>query len=79
MTTFAQRLKAYRIAAGWESARQFALHMGIEPRTYMTYERGSAKPHIDRLIVICQALQITPDDVLCGRSKQRLSGASIAA
>ena len=37
---------------------------GISSRTYADIERGSVNPRIETLLMICETLHITPDDVL---------------
>lgn len=68
---FGNRLKVYREAAGFESAQQFAIALGMEPHAYRTYERGHRHPPIERLLEICAKLNITPNDLLPIRPQRR--------
>ena len=52
----AERLdhSAVRIAAGFDTAADFANELGIKPRTYYRYERGEVLPSYDRLLEIAE-------------------------
>ena len=58
MKTFAKRLKAARERAGFKSAQRFAGQLGMEPHSYRKYERGTAEPNFERLVQICEVLEI---------------------
>jgi transcriptional regulator with XRE-family HTH domain len=64
---FAKRLKKLRLARDFKTAAEFADHLGVEPPTYRTYERGTAEPNFSTLLRICQQLETTPNDLLLGR------------
>lgn len=64
MKTFAKRLKAARVRAGYKSAQTFAFAAGLEPHAYRKYERGEAEPHFDTLVRMCELLRITADELL---------------
>lgn len=65
---FGKRLRASRIAAGYESASDFARDLGIEAPAYRKYERGEAQPPIDALGRICDLTGKTADFLMFGRS-----------
>lgn len=60
---FGKRLAKFR-SQHFKSARQFALHVGIEPPTYRKYERGDSFPALDVLTRICRHLGITINDLV---------------
>ncbi len=64
MKTFGIKLRAARIEAGYRTAREFAEHMAIEPPAYRKYERGDASPNLATLTRLCQALAVSPNDLL---------------
>ncbi len=64
MKTFGVKLRAARINAGYRTAREFAEHMGIEPPAYRKYERGDASPNLTTLTRLCQALAVSPNELL---------------
>ncbi|WBT40141.1 helix-turn-helix domain-containing protein [Hyphomicrobium sp. DMF-1] len=64
MKTFSERLKAARIAAGFEEAEDFANALGVRGARYRYWERGTAKPDLTNLTRICQLLDVEPNDLL---------------
>lgn len=42
---------------------------GLSDRTYAEIERGTVNMHVDTLLRICDALNITPDDILTDESR----------
>lgn len=44
---------------------------GVSDRTYADIERGSTTMRIDTLTKICQALQVTPNDILVEPDEQK--------
>lgn len=64
MKTFAKRLKMARERAGFRSAQQFAGFIGMEPHSYRKYERGSTEPNFERLVQICEILEIDANYLL---------------
>lgn len=60
---FSDRLRRAR-EAKFETATDFAVHIGLEPHTYRAYERAAAEPSFETLIAMCQALGLTPNDLL---------------
>ncbi len=57
------KLLAYRKRAGLTQA-EVAEAAGLSDRTYADIERGSVNMRIETILKICQALHITPDDIL---------------
>lgn len=43
---------------------------GLSNRTYADIERGSVKMRVDTIIHICNALHITPDEILTSESNE---------
>lgn len=61
-----RRLRAVRLAAGYETAREFAAEIGVEEKTYSTYERGTRKAPFAVIRKAAGRLQITSDYLLWG-------------
>ena len=64
MKTFAQRLKAAREEAGYDSAQGFAGVLGLEPHTYRKYERAQSEPTLETLVRICELLNVDANYLL---------------
>lgn len=81
MKTFAKRLKAARMRAGYKSAQKFAGVLGVEPHSYRKYERGTAEPRFEILVRMCEMLNIDTSELLPRSisSKGSSSGSSRAA
>lgn len=60
---FSDRLRRAR-EQKFATATDFAVHIGLEPHTYRAYERAAAEPSFETLIAMCQALGLTPNDLL---------------
>ncbi len=65
---FAKRLKEARERGGFESAEQFATRIGLDPKAYAVYEREDGEgpeawPPLPRLLVMCGALGVTPNEL----------------
>lgn len=59
-TEFVQRL----IDENWKSRRQFALSIGLPPTTLNSIlERGIGKASVDNVLLICEGLGISADDL----------------
>ena len=43
---------------------------GISRHTIYDWQRKNTNPGADKIMVICEALQITPEELLVGRSKE---------
>jgi transcriptional regulator with XRE-family HTH domain len=64
MLTFGARLKQARVDAGFSSAQQAALRLGIDPHTYRMYERGDREADYQSLLRMCALFGVTVDYVL---------------
>ena len=62
---FAKRLKQLRTEKGFARARTFAKALGIEENRYTRYERAEVEPSFTLFHRMCQALQVSPNDLLC--------------
>lgn len=67
MTGFAERLRLLRQARNITQARLAEL-LGISPRSYNRWERGGNIPHLEMLVKIADALQVSLDE-LVGRKE----------
>lgn len=74
---FARRLRALRIAAGYELQQEFADEAGIAPGTYSTYENATREPDITTMTRIWTTLECEPNDLLLPR-KRKAPGKSSA-
>lgn len=61
---FGRRLKAARIAAGYDLQRIIADELGIERTRYLKYEHGDCFPPLDVLALICNTLNVSADYLL---------------
>ena len=61
---FQERLRKYREAAGYESAKDFAMELGIPYSSYMAYENKKREPKYDVLMEIADKLGVTIDELL---------------
>lgn len=68
--SFALRLAACRVAAGYETAEGFANHIKIEPHRYRRYERGEVEPPFEVLVLIADALEKSIDFLIRGSDGQ---------
>lgn len=64
---FAKRLQTLRVRAGYKTARDFALAMGIKEGTYARWERAETEPSFSHLMLICQLLRAEPNDFFMNR------------
>ena len=64
---FAKRLRASRIAAGFDSARAFAEAIDVNEFSYRNYELGTRFPALDILDTICNVLGKSADWLLFGK------------
>ncbi len=66
--------KLYRIRKQYGMTQlEVATAAEISERTYARLERGTLKPRSDTLLRICQALRITPDEIMTDDSPLRSS------
>jgi len=61
---FAQRLKTLRVQKGYLRARYFAKSLGIEENRYTRYERAEVEPDLTLLQKMCEALRVTPNELI---------------
>ena len=61
---FAQRLKALRAERGHLRARYFARSLGIEENRYTRYERAEVEPDLTLIHRMCEALRVTPNELM---------------
>ena len=67
MEKFAQRLKELREARGLTQVK-LAEMVGVIPRVYNRWERGTVTPRLEKLITLADILQVTLDE-LAGREE----------
>ena len=72
-----ENLYKVRKAKGLTQA-EVAEKADLSDRTYADIERGSVTMRIDSLLKICQALHITPDDVLVKRDAAEITEQDVA-
>ena len=58
-----EKLFSFRKTKGFTQA-EVAEKSGLSDRTYADIERGSVNMRVDTLLKICNALNITPDEIL---------------
>lgn len=58
-----EKLFSFRKSKGFTQA-EVAEKAGLSDRTYADIERGSVNMRVDTLLKICDALNITPDEIL---------------
>lgn len=63
---FADRLKTARSRVGFDTAAEFAKHVGIEVETYRRWERGETEPGISSLNLIIPELKVSADYLVTG-------------
>lgn len=61
------KLQEFRKAAGFKSAKAFAEHLGMNPRTYTNYEQGRSGMDIELLWSFADFFGCTVDELI-GRS-----------
>lgn len=61
---FQERLRKYREAAGYESAKDFAMELGIPYSSYMAYENKKREPKYNVLMEIADKLGVPIDELL---------------
>lgn len=67
MSTAAQRLKAAREKAGYDTAKSAAEAMGVAVATYIQHENGSRGYPADRAQRYARFLRVTPEWLIYGR------------
>jgi transcriptional regulator with XRE-family HTH domain len=71
MESMGKRMRASRIAAGYDEASMAAHDLGIEEQTYRKYERGESMPSPDKLEAISNLFDKSLDFLILGRSDRR--------
>ena len=62
-TTFAERLRAWRRAAGL-TQQVVATALGVERSTYTYYETGKTKPDLNTLVRLAQMFGVSTDELV---------------
>lgn len=75
---FANHLKELRVARGFRTARSLARALMIDENRYTRYERAEVEPDLSLIRRICQALSVTPNDLL-GTGTNGAVGADVAS
>lgn len=60
---FAERLRTLRTARGLKQNRLAEL-LGIPPRSYNRWERGTYVPHVEMLVKLADILQVSLDELI---------------
>lgn len=68
-STTGSRVYARRIALGM-TQEETARRTGLSPTAISHFEHGRRKPCLKSLLLICGALECSPDDLLLGANKQ---------
>jgi transcriptional regulator with XRE-family HTH domain len=61
---FARRLREFRVARGFKTARSLAQALDIDENRYTRYERAEVEPDIKLIQQICETLSLSPNDLL---------------
>ena len=61
---FARRLREFRVARGFKTARSLAQALDIDENRYTRYERAEVEPDIKLIQQICETLGLSPNDLL---------------
>lgn len=64
-----KNLQKMRKAAGYKSAKDFALHMGMKPGTYIDYEQGRRVFMLDKAWEFADEFECTLDELVGRKSK----------
>ena len=67
MKKFAKRLKELRESRGFNQVK-IAEKVGVIPRVYNRWERGTATPRVETLVTLADILDVTLDELI-GREK----------
>ena len=71
-TTIGNKLFAFRKRMGMTQA-EVAETAGLSDRTYADIERGTVNMRIETILHICDALHITPDEILTEKESDQIS------
>jgi transcriptional regulator with XRE-family HTH domain len=61
---FARRLREFRVARGFKTARSLARALEIDENRYTRYERAEVEPDMELIQQICETLKLSPNDLL---------------
>jgi transcriptional regulator with XRE-family HTH domain len=61
---FARRLREFRVARGFKTARSLAHALEIDENRYTRYERAEVEPDMELIQQICETLKLSPNDLL---------------
>ena len=67
---FARRLEAARIAAGYETMRDFSEALGIEQARYRRWEAAETEPDLHHLQKISNLTGVSLDTLISGRRRE---------
>ena len=71
-TTIGNKLFSFRNRIGMTQA-EVAETAGLSDRTYADIERGTVNMRIETILHICDALHITPDEILTEKESDQIS------
>ena len=71
-TTIGNKLFSFRKRMGMTQA-EVAETAGLSDRTYADIERGTVNMRIETILHICDALHITPDEILTEKDSDQIS------
>ena len=71
-TTIGNKLFSFRKRMGMTQA-EVAETAGLSDRTYADIERGTVNMRIETILHICDALHITPDEILTEKESDQIS------
>jgi len=64
-----ERMKAARVAAGYETAAKFARELGKEEASYRQYERGEMHAPYQVFVKICRLTSVSLEFMLTGKNQ----------
>jgi len=76
---FARRLREFRVARGFKTARSLAQALDIDENRYTRYERAEVEPDIKLIQQICETLGLSPNDLLGTPAARHAVGVRTAA
>jgi transcriptional regulator with XRE-family HTH domain len=66
---FARRLEAARVAAGYDTMRDFAEMLGIQEARYRRWEAAETEPDLEHLQKISRATGVSLDTLISGERR----------
>jgi transcriptional regulator with XRE-family HTH domain len=70
---FARRLEAARVAAGYETMREFSKEIGVAEATYRRWEAAETEPNIFYLQKISKLTRVSLDTLVSGERRTLLA------